>query len=691
MNLSSALTLTFSPLLPPDIISGFIILGISLALLRPGTFITTLLRLFSIFLITLYLSGPALLREQRALQSKTVAIIMDRSASMELPNRREQADQARDKILAQLKNLPGIIPRVIDRAPINKDETDLYATLQSAFNGIPAANRGGAILITDGLIHDGPATEISPHEYGPVHTLLAGRPQDFDIRLTLESAPLYGLVHTHVTARIKLEYEGPGQIGPQEIQIEHDNQMISRVLLGPGQQIDIPLPITQSGENLYIASVSPRPGELTPRNNILPLTVRGLRDRVRVLLVSAEPYMGGRMWRNLLTSDPGIDLVHFTILRSPDSIDPTPSSDLALIPFPFEDLFATKLKDFDVVILDRYRANLIMPNRYLDNIAEFVKNGGGLLEISDSGYDGPNSITQTELGKILPGRPDGPVQNGMFKPTLTLTGQAHPVTAALSLTTPEKWGHWYTYIPVKNISGSVLLEGPGHTPLLSVSRIDQGRIAQFSSDQLWLWARGHDGGGPYHDLLRPVLHWLLKEQELDEEALTLHMKGDDIEIIRHTLDTPVPDTRWTGADGQTHKANLTPDGPGRYKAAINAPPPGIYRVISGTEHTTMAVGNIDTPEWQQLVATSDRAKRLFKKTGGRVFQQAEIPAPSVRLVHAGDRAGGENWIGVYKAEATKIIGQNTHDLFPPLFWMVLLGAGILTAWFADGGKIRRKI
>ena len=108
------------------------------------------------------------------------------------------------------------------------------------------------------------------------------------------------------------------------------------------------------------------------QNNRAIAVIEGIRDRLRVLLVSGEPHPGERTWRNLLKADASVDLVHFTILRPPEKQDGTPIKELALIAFPTRELFVDKLDQFDLIIFDRYRRQAVLPMAYLHNVADYV-------------------------------------------------------------------------------------------------------------------------------------------------------------------------------------------------------------------------------------------------------------------------------------------------------------------------------
>ena len=122
-----------------------------------------------------------------------------------------------------------------------------------------------------------------------------------------------------------------------------------------GWSSGIEIPITRAGPTVVEMTADTLPGEVSTLNNRAVVEINGVRDRLRVLLVSGEPHAGERTWRRLLKSDPAVDLVHFTILRPPEKDDLTPLNELALIAFPVRELFQVKIREFDLIILDRFQ------------------------------------------------------------------------------------------------------------------------------------------------------------------------------------------------------------------------------------------------------------------------------------------------------------------------------------------------
>ena len=316
-------------------------------------------------------------------------------------------------------------------------------------------------------------------------------------------------------------------------------------ILPIGEETELRIDISHGGANVVDIRLPPRPGELTTRNNRVIAAVTGVRDRLRVLLVSGEPHPGGRTWRDLLKSDPTVDLIHFTILRPPATQDGTPVSELSLIAFPTRELFLEKIDSFDLIVFDRYRWRGVLAAAYLANIARYVREGGAVLVASGPAFAGAQSLSRTPLREILPARPTLEVFEEPFLPRVSELGQRHPVTAGLEQAAglgPDgpRWGRWLRQIDIVPTSGHVVMTGIEARPLLILDRVGEGRVALIASDHAWLWSRGYEGGGPQADLLRRLAHWLMREPELEEEAVFAHVEGRRVLVERRTLAAEPP-------------------------------------------------------------------------------------------------------------------------------------------------------
>ena len=667
--------LTFSPLLPETIIIGGVLCAGALILFTPVSKPARAMRQIALGALSIWVLQPQLTHELRTPVPYTVAVITDNSPSNTLGKRQMQTQQALNHVRQEIEKRPDLYkPVYLSVTGRQSGETRVLEQIQTTFAHIPKEQRGGAIIIGDGIFHDlapenGEKPRISP-DTPPTSLFLTGEKKEFDHRLSLINRPGYGIVGQSVSVRARIESNGNTGPIPTKISVINQGKVISTLEIeNTGQDIDIPLNIAHAGENVFLLRLEHMEGEVTTRNNDMPVIVQGVRDRLNVLLVSAEPYIGGRMWRNLLTSDPAIDLVHFTILRTPQSLDPTPSHEMALIPFPFDDLFDNRLYDFDLIILDRYRADNIMPDRYLDNIARFVEQGGALLDVAGTDYAGPQSISITDLGNVLPAQPDGNLIEKTFSPELTASGKIHPVTAALT-DVSGKWPSWSMQVATTAQENAItLMTGADDLPLLLLRRVDQGRVAQLTSDQIWLWSRGVGGDGPYYPLLRPLIHWLLSDPSLEEERFELKSTPEGHQIFRHTLVSQEPEISISTPDGKTVTVPMAWDQPGVAKTTLPDAGDGVYHLKSGDLERDIYIGSGDQPEWQHVISDDRWMIPFSTQTGGRIIRLEQNPEPALPLP---------------TQPAYQVSGSTQKPALPDYVWLIMLLGIFTAAWMVEG-------
>ncbi|MTD98905.1 hypothetical protein GIY56_01225 [Paracoccus sp. YIM 132242] len=641
----------------------------------------------------LAVAGPALEIGSRTGLSDIVILIDDRSASQTLPERSVQADGAVDALTRQIAALPNTELRRVTVGD-NDDGTLLATEMARAIAAEPETRLAGVIAVTDGRLHD-PAM-LPPAVPAPVHVLLTGRPQDWDRRLVIEEAPAFGLIDQQVTIRLRIEDQGAvppeAQTGSVNLRLSLDGEDEQVVAVSLGQPITLPLTLDHAGQNVVqIAFDAPEGGELTDRNNAAAISINGVRDRLRVLLVSGEPHAGERTWRNLLKSDAAVDLIHFTILRPPDKSDGVPVNELSLIAFPTQELFMERIEDFDLIIFDRYSVRGILPPDYYANIAQYVEDGGAILVSAGPEMAGVESLYLSPLGRILPARPTGQVLEEPFLPRLTEDGQRHPVTAGLPGSEGEDptWGRWLRMATVTPDPGAqVAMTGVDDQPLLILNRVGEGRVALLTSDQVWLWGRGFEGGGPQLELLRRIAHWSMKEPELEEEALLADVAGDlSVRFTRRTMADSAGPLVVTRPDGGTEEVPLVPAGPGRFTADWTAPEPGLYRLADGELRRVLALGPAAPREFEQTVADAAALAPLVTATGGGVVALSD-GVPDLRTVAPGRTAHGSaglgDWIALTPREAASVTGLERRALLPGWAWLLLVAGLILTGWLREG-------
>ena len=631
----------------------------------------------------LALLGPSLQQEDRSKLSDIVVMIEDVSASQSLSDRAVQSRVAADKMAAAITARGNTELRRITVADGEGDEgTLLIGAINDALSQEPRGRIAGVIAVTDGQIHD---ADVPINLPAPFHMIRSGYATDWDRRLTVKNAPAFAIIGEPITLTLRIDDIG-AVLRLQDtalLDISIDGGPAQRFDVPIGQDMDVPLTLPHSGRNVIQFTVPTVATELTDRNNTSLIQINGVRDRLRVLLVSGEPHAGGRTWRNLLKSDSSVDLVHFTILRPPGKQDGVPVEELSLIPFPTRELFLEKINDFDLIIFDRYKRRGILPVIYLENIVNYVEQGGAVLVAAGPDFASADSIYRSPLGRVIPAEPTARVLEEPYLPVVTDLGQRHPVTA--NLQSNDEWGKWLRQIDVVTTSGDTVMEGVDGRPLLVLDRVGEGRVALLASDHAWLWNRGYDGGGPQLELLRRLGHWMMKEPDLEEEALTANAIGQTMRITRRTLAEDIPEVTITAPDGTITTLGLDRVEAGKFEGMFEGLEIGLYRLSNGDQDTVIGLGPAAPREFVNTIATDDILAPMIKATGGGTHG-IEDGLPSLRNVREGRPATGRGWIGLTPRHAFEVREVRLTPLLPS--WLVLLIAGlfIIGAWLREGQR-----
>ena len=683
-------TIAFAPMVPIELLAG---LGAAAAVLLLFSAFRrargVAFRTLALATGLLALANPAVVEEERDPRTDVVLVLADTSASQDIGERNPRTDAAVAELEAALAAFPDLEVRIVHAGGEGgADGTRLFAALERSLADVPPERVAGAIFVTDGQIHDAPEGAAAENWRGvgsaPLHLLLSGERNEGDRKIEIVRAPSYGVVGDDLVLTVRIE-DPAAAAAPTGLRVTVDGGETLWFPAMPGVDVDIPLKLEHGGPTVVEIEADAGAQELTLRNNRAAAVINGVRDRLRVMLVSGEPHAGERTWRNLLKADPSVDLVHFTILRPPEKQDITPIRELSLIAFPVRQLFDERLEDFDLIIFDRYRQRGVIPRAYLQNIADFVTAGGAILEAAGPEFASSLSLYTTPIAAVLPGEPTG-VTEGPFRPKVSTLGARHPVTAALPGAGPEPgWGSWFRIIDAVRLRGDIVMEGEAGRPLLILDRIGEGRVAQILSDQAWLWARGYDGGGPQAELLRRLAHWLMKEPDLEEERLVAVSTGSRLEITRQTLDPdPQREATVTGPGGGERMVTLEAAGGGRWTGALAVDEGGLYRVRHGDLEAIAAVGKLNPLEEQDLRTTDEVLAHLVAATGGGTFWLAEGGVPDIRRVRPGRDAAGRTWIGLPDNEPFVVTGVRETPLVPALLALLLLLGGLLGAWVREG-------
>lgn len=706
--------ISFDPVLPFWLVAT--LAGVAILALLPAIFRRARAwpwRLAALAVLVAWLTGPRLIRETWQNLPDIGVVVLDQSASMQVHDRAAVARAAASKLQAEALQFPGLELRTVSIGDSGSG-TQLFSALDRALAEVPHGQLAGVIAITDGEVANVPPVAKSPLQDAPLSVLIPARGEEIDRSIQLLAAPAYGIVGKDVTLEAEVVDHGVDHpVGAAKITIRRNDAPPEIESVPIDRPVHIQVPITRAGPTVVALEVERLPGEVSLLNNSVVATINGVRDRLHVLLVSGEPNPGVRAWRRLLKSDPAVDLVHFTILRPPDKEDGTPLNELALIAFPAHELFVEKLKHFDLIILDQFTNEGLLPPVYLDNIADYVRSGGAVLITAGPEFTEPDSLAYTPLASVLPAKPvpgQSGIVAGAFRPLLTPLGERHPVTADLPGWRADgqpEWGPWYRYDTVTNATGEVLMKTPSGAPLLILNRDGKGRVALLLSDQLWLWARGHEGGGPDAVLMRRVAHWLMKEPALEENALTARIEGGRLYVSRRSLAVDAAgNVEVTSPAGRTITLPLATQAPGRATGSMPATLPGVWRVApkigsaaggTGGEADDapppafVAAGAADPLELVDLRATASKLLPIVNASGGSVHWLEAGGVPELRRVEPGQSASGKTWIGLRRNHAHLITGVTMMPLLPAWAALILLLGLMVLTWYREGAEPEQRL
>ncbi len=645
--------------------------------------------------LTLAVFNPVLLREERENLPDIAVLVTDRSQSQTIGDRVALTDAAEAELRKRLGAAANLEVRQVEvRSGITSaDEGTLaFAALRQALSDIPPERYAGAIMITDGQVHDIPANMEQLGYSGPLHGLITGKEGEIDRTIKLTQAPKFGIVGQSQALRFIVEDQGAAKGQPVQITIAVDGVVAGTVTAQSGVETEMELDITHGGDNIIELSAAELAGELTTRNNRAIIVTKGIRDRLRVLLISGKPHPGERTWRNLLKADTSVDLVHFTILRPPEKQDGTPINELSLIAFPTRELFVEKLDEFDLIIFDRYERRGVLPITYLANIADYVEKGGAVLVAAGPDYAQATSIYRTPLSAILPAMPTGEVTVGPFKARVTEKGERHPVVRGLpgASKTEPTWGRWFRIIDSEVRNGDIVMAGPEDRPLMVLSRVGEGRVAELMSDHAWLWARGFEGGGPQAEMLRRMAHWLMKEPQLEEEALSGIQTGTQLTIERNTMGEEVDDVTVTLPSGETRQVKLEQVQPGIWRGTLEASEAGLHRLSDGKLEAVAAIGTVDPREATDLFATTEKLTPLAASTqaSARFISEDGKPAsmtlPRIAKVNPERSMAGSGWLGLKANNAYRVLSIGAFPMFATLLALAALLGLVSLTWYREG-------
>jgi hypothetical protein len=684
------LNISFDPLLPWPLIAALgVALAVVIGVLAWQRVRGASLRALASALLVLALTNPVLQREERESLPGVVALVVDESSSQKIGERSAQTEAAVAALRERIKALGDFELREVHAVDQpDGDGTRLFSELTQLIDDVPPEQIAGAVLVTDGIVEDVPENPAALGFNAPIHALITGEESERDRRIVLDRAPRFAILDEPQTMEFRVLDPDLAPGTPVTVHLRIDGTEVATDQVGVGLSHVIDLPLDHAGRTIVELEVEAAPDELALENNVGVAEIDVVREHLRVLLVSGEPHAGERTWRNVLKSDAAVDLVHFTILRPPEKQDGTPINELSLIAFPTRELFEEKIDGFDLIIFDRYRSRGVLPIVYYDNLARYVRDGGAVLVAAGPDYAGSGSLYRTPLGPVLPAIPTGQVIEEPYRAKISPVGMRHPVTRDLpgAASDPPAWSPWFRIINTDAIAGDVTMTGPDNLPLLVLSHEGAGRVAMLLSDHAWLWARGYQGGGPHAALLRRVLHWLMREPELEEEALTAHSDGRDLIVERQTLSETPPQVTVTGPSGAREQITMSEAEPGLWRGVVKDAPLGLHRADDGSLTALAHIGPANPAEFQDVISTTERLRPIADATGGsvqRIGDGSGVELPRISAVSARAPAAGRGWLGLRRSEATVLKSIDQLPLLGGLLGLALLVGGFAALWYRE--------
>lgn len=579
--------------------------------------------------------------------------------------------------------------------------TDLAGALDALSDRFAGEDLASVSLITDGIdrswIRSRWATEnrLEPTELpGPLNIYQIGEGKDvIDLSIVELDTAGFAFLRTpfEIEARIESTVKESKRI-PVSLTVDGAALKQKTVQLDESGRGSVKFSITPEkvGRFAYTLSVPVYEGDSLPGNNSLPVVVRVVRDRLRVLQVCGAPSFDEKFLRLLLKQDPSVDLVSFFILRTyEDGLGNYRDSELSLIEFPYRNLFTTDLWSFDLIVLQNFDHKPYFrweSSELLENIANYVRKGGAVVMIGgDRSFD-LGEYAGTSLESVLPvklGVSGRSVNEDPFQPVLTSQGRLHPITQILG-NRAENEALWKRLSAIDGMNlnkglapGSAALlvhptqKADGRSmPVLAVREVGEGRSMAFMGDSSWRWVMAEAGIGQgnqaYLRFWKNAMRWLVKDPVGQPVQVSSgrenYLMGDEVNLrvqVRDVGFEPVEGAEIAmvlkGPKGSERLSGVT-DGDGEWVWTQRVTDRGAYRIqaeakksggVLGEAESVFAVTDRD-PELDDVRPDAEFLEALAKSNGGTYFGPGEY-GPAVRNEDAGrwidERTESPLWAG----------------------------------------------
>jgi uncharacterized membrane protein len=671
----------------------------------------SLLRLLALSLLISIALNPSVTKKEELKVSPAVAVILDTSQSMGLPGtggKGSRLDEAKAVLLDQqgtfLKSLSEQFEvkfYALDNSLVALETGELAnvkvggkrGDLTEALKGLRGKS-ALALLLSDGDVtwEDDASTDL------PVMTLPVGDPWEYkDILIKAVKAPAIAFRGREVVIDVTVKGYGYAGLTLPVLLKEGSRLLTARNVRLDGNPsettVSLPFTMEEIGHRHLSVSIPSQVGESLVTNNGVDLSLKVIKDKIRVLMTSGSPSMSYRFMRTALKNDPSVDLLSFVILRTPSDIINVPLQEQSLIPFPVETLFTKELKTFDLVIFDNLASHLYLNPNYYDSIRDFVRGGGGFAMIGGPHLLDGGKYVGTSMAEILPVRLTGKDDYRRSPPsgvTLSRAGKVHPIMRFSSAET-DLWRDMPDLdgmnLLTPKSSAAVLLEGSDGeaAPILTVGSYGKGRVLVLATDYSWKWYMGmvakEKGNWAYLRLVERMIRWLTKDPSLDPIQITLPEKmggvGEEIEIRIKAGEGDASSNVKAGVsvsvfspDGKKIAPKLKTAGqPGEYLGSFVPEKAGTYALKIETqtgslEESILVTGSLEN---QDSIPDHTRLRKVSASTGGKFLSRTDD------LLKEIENAGGK--------VNNRFIQEKRFSVWNSLSLLILIAGCLSVEWY----------
>jgi len=568
-----------------------------------------------------------------------------------------------------------------ERYEPSDDETRLRNALNYVLGKGLDREIGSVIVITDAADAGFRAETVALGQIPPViHSVVVGGDDPLDDQ-AIVSLHADATAYVGVPAIIRVDVRAVGDLRSAELRVQlwHESRLEQEMVAELDQDgrgtLTFEVTPQRTGRSLYRLLIPAASNDEVSQNNDRAALLRVGRERLRALLVAGRPSWDVRFLRDFLKRDGSVDLVSFFILRAAADLTAAPTDELALIPFPTDELFREHLGSFDVIIFQNFDYAPYEMRSYLPRIKEYVQRGGSFLMIGGDRSFAEGRYAGTAIEQILPVKLGAPgVLKGSYRAEVSKALARHPIVAlgpdpAL---TRQTWRALPALYGANMVSGvkdgaQVLLQHPrarlrggARVPILVVGEAGRGRVAAMTADASWRWRFAADdstvGSDEYELFWDRMIRWLTHDPLLEPARISTDREryglGGELVIsgkLRDDNYRPMDKARvelqFQPAAQQDAVAVVETDEDGLLQATVRAPAePGAYEIVASVENEDVArevfIVEQSGDELAELEVAPLELEALATKTGGRLFMGVEdVPALS-ELAATTRRAAG---------------------------------------------------